>query len=139
MLQCACSHFPENQLGASLKASRPDTMRYGPFALPREPTRGLIEGRPAPSERFIRTAHFPENQLGASLKGGTFEHEYSTQRNFPENQLGASLKAVRSMLIQQPFFDFPENQLGASLKDDGDENRACQYDQTSPRTNSGPH
>ena len=64
-------YFPENQLGASLKA--------------------VAEG-------FQHTLglDFPENHLGASLKGADREADSGEIPNFPENQLGASLKAVRT-------------------------------------------
>ena len=61
-------HFPENQLGASLKGQ--DGERSDPVitGLPREPTRGLIEGPPSGSSFMVLRSYFPENQLGASLK-----------------------------------------------------------------------
>ena len=59
--------FPENQLGASLKATRGTTRRC-----PR--------------------CDFPENQLGASLKDPELRSAAQDPVYFPENQLGASLK-----------------------------------------------
>ena len=84
--------FPENQLGASLKAlaAKLAVMREAP--LPREPTRGLIEGRSLVGRDALRRRYFPENQLGASLKAGEVTGLHALARDFPENQLGASLK-----------------------------------------------
>ena len=62
-------NFPENQLGASLKAGGSDA----PVPLPE---------------------NFPENQLGASLKEPVVDRGSDQTGHFPENQLGASLKGI---------------------------------------------
>ena len=85
------SHFPENQLGASLK---------------RAPG--------APDDLGRR--HFPENQLGASLKLVAAVPMPGMAVDFPENQLGASLKRHVPVQDHRSRSHFPENQLGASLK-----------------------
>ena len=84
-------------------------------ALPREPTRGLIEGTPFARLMIWYVTHFPENQLGASLKAETTYIPHLQEPYFPENQLGASLKGR----------DYRISLLG--------------FQPTSPRTNSGPH
>ena len=108
--------FPENQLGASLKATKVTTVpTANRVALPREPTRGLIEGSGMHALLVSIIPHFPENQLGASLKDGlTLRALPAPVKHFPENQLGASLKG-------------PSAQADHAAR------------MTSPRTNSGPH
>ena len=93
--------------------SRRDRRRHG--QLPREPTRGLIEGTTSGSGSAIRR-NFPENQLGASLKAGIGVARRDSIAYFPENQLGASLKVAVDRDVHDDGGHFPENQLGASLK-----------------------
>ena len=87
MEKVSSSHFPENQLGASLKG-----------------------GLPARRERL--RGHFPENQLGASLKGNEYQLLRRCFSNFPENQLGASLKAFGVIFLPLPVLTSPRTNSG---------------------------
>ena len=76
-----------------MKGVRANGVPYFTGALPREPTRGLIEGLSLRFSPHPHKSYFPENQLGASLKVGVPGGDRGALPDFPENQLGASLKA----------------------------------------------